>query len=332
MKKISKKLQAVALLQEKIKIDQVGTLSSEQLDKLENKNTLQNYYANLQQQMVRLQNREKNKVSYQHGPRSEKVISSSVPSNEIRSVYGAQKKDNPIQHSEPSSAETKSPEKTLISDSIQATNPLVDDCSVKNNGVSARVTNPWAQVDVFQQSPLNCSIQSSVLSSSGQIQTPSASKQEDSSMRFNLADYITPMRSKTQKKKQSDGSIPQSNAASVDSMSSKSKPWSTSNSISEKCSFSAIQEQEEKERLGSNVVAFKGNDVHWYVQRTPRAQSLESLMAEQERERQEELELELALKQIAEMEEREARKNVREPRRAQSSKKKHATKGNGQIK
>lgn len=141
-------------------------------------------------------------------------------------------------------------------------------------------------------------------------------KTEGSKMHINLMDYIvSPIKTNNLHKKT--GHPQQQVSTQIATlMGDRPKPkqqftpWSLrTDSKTTKQSLATIQEQEEVQKRNSNTPRLKGNEIHWYVERKPRAQSLESLMVEQELERQEKLELELALKQIAEMEEREAQKS-----------------------
>ena len=84
-------------------------------------------------------------------------------------------------------------------------------------------------------------------------------------------------------------------------------------------SFSAIQEEEERARRNSAQANLKGNELcPWFVDRRPRAESLEGVMKQQSKQKEEELEIQRQMKLFEEMEEEEKTLKKKQQRRRSS--------------
>ncbi len=289
MKSIRKKLQSIAHIESKI---QLGiAISNEQLVKNYGKKDLQLQYSRLEQQMVRMQKRSGTITLTQ--VIIDKELSSAISTEEIKSedvVDILAIKDNTISSQQP-------PPSQKFSMLQGPTAEFVD-----GKGCA------WIVPSKFQES------HSTTASATIPLPTPSCNNLsektgihsvEQSPLTFNLTDYISTSKRISKQKKS------QKRHEELTETTISPPPWSNS-SYHNPCKqpFLEILHQEEQDKLAGDIPALKGNDIPWYIQRKPRTQRMEDLIAEQEREREEQAELELALKQIAAMEERESQKRV----------------------
>ncbi len=290
MKSIRKKLQSIAHIENKI---QLGiAISNEQLVKANGKKEIQLQYSRLEQQMVRMQKRSGAITS--HVIKDEE-LSSTILTEGIKSedVDILAMKDNII-------SDQQSPPLQKLS---MLQGPIAE--FVDGKGC------PWIMPSKFQLESHSATAASVTIpfpkpSCKTLSEKTAIHNVELSPLTFNLTDYISTNKFiSKQKKSQKCQEKP------IESTISPPTRWSSSSYHNpRKQPFLEILHQEEQDRLASNIPALKGYDIPWYIQRKPRNQRMEDLIAEQEREREEQAELELALKQIAAMEERESQKRV----------------------